>query len=594
MLIENLSAQELQMITNYRHNYAYSSDAHTMNGTFMDTPFILREWDHQKSQFLYKLLGEKLMVSKHLNYEKSYEELQEEISSFTSRRFGRVGRSGELFCREYFELVYPNASSVAKIQLPENVKDGLNRLISDDCLISNRYDGESFEVETANGKPFRVNSGCKASKALGKIASIFNLHGYEDFRICHSQVLNQKMLGGELTLSIHPLDYMTMSDNECDWESCMSWRNEGGYRQGTVEMMNSPCVIVAYLSAEEPMRMWGINGRHDDSNDTWNNKKWRQLFFVNRNIIISVKDYPYHNSDLTKMVIEQIRILAKENCGWTYSDPMKYDCNNEKLFASYLPEDKNYFMLDVQHGAMYNDFGCLDFHWACLGDDIDPEEIHVHSWNGNKPFMTLPYGGKSECMICGELNPDTEDESCLACYDCQDRLRCDCCGEICDSIETIDGMNLCPYCYENRVRECEVCHEWHYDEFVQPIYVIPRLSATEQKALVERFKKEHPFSWQHEQLTGNEDWNYYQSDSEIWVCSEDETCFNLWCENNLREGCKPHQREMRWNISWYIYYDELTPQAQEKYAYGFDGDPEAYKEIFWFNQAYPSRIIPEN
>ena len=42
-----------------------------------------------------------------------------------------------------------------------------------------------------------------------------------------------------------------MSDNNSGWESCMSWRNNGCYRRGTVEMMNSPYVIVAYLMLEE-------------------------------------------------------------------------------------------------------------------------------------------------------------------------------------------------------------------------------------------------------------------------------------------------------------------------------------------------------
>ena len=75
-------------------------------------------------------------------------------------------------------------------------------------------------------------------RVLSKIATAYNLPGFEDFRIAQSLVTNQANLKGYITLSIHPLDYMTMSDNNCGWDSCMSWQEEGCYRQGTVEMMN--------------------------------------------------------------------------------------------------------------------------------------------------------------------------------------------------------------------------------------------------------------------------------------------------------------------------------------------------------------------
>ena len=41
----------------------------------------------------------------------------------------------------------------------------------------------------------------------------------------------------------------------------MSWADYGCYRQGTVEMMNSPLMVVAYLTAEEPMHMPGTAER---------------------------------------------------------------------------------------------------------------------------------------------------------------------------------------------------------------------------------------------------------------------------------------------------------------------------------------------
>ena len=106
MLVEKLTDNEIQMITDYRNHYAYSDSASSISNNFAETSFILREWDSQKSHFLYKLLGEKFMVSKHLSYKKSYEELQDEIANFTERKYGRTERSGEQFMHDYMDLVY--------------------------------------------------------------------------------------------------------------------------------------------------------------------------------------------------------------------------------------------------------------------------------------------------------------------------------------------------------------------------------------------------------------------------------------------------------------------------------------------------------
>lgn len=104
----------------------------------------------------------------------------------------------------------------------------------------------------------------KALKQLNGILHFMDDDEFEEFRICQSMCTNTTALEGKLCLSIHPLDYMTMSDNACDWSSCMSWQEDGCYRMGTVEMMNSPCVIVAYLESSHPM--------YFSREATWNSK----------------------------------------------------------------------------------------------------------------------------------------------------------------------------------------------------------------------------------------------------------------------------------------------------------------------------------
>lgn len=86
-------------------------------------------------------------------------------------------------------------------------------------------------------KPLELKSDMKLMRMMAKIVDWFELdkEAFEQFRILHSRVLNDRMINADIVLSIHPLDYLTMSDNACDWESCMNWYQGGDYRLGTVE-----------------------------------------------------------------------------------------------------------------------------------------------------------------------------------------------------------------------------------------------------------------------------------------------------------------------------------------------------------------------
>ena len=107
-------------------------------------------------------------------------------------------------------------------------------------------------------------------------------------------VQNFRKSSQKLTLSIHPLDYITMSDNECNWSSCMSWRNEGDYHAGTIEMMNSTCVVVAYIAQN-----------NETLENGWNSKRWRQLFVIHPTCIIASCPYPGPAQQYTDIIFKK-------------------------------------------------------------------------------------------------------------------------------------------------------------------------------------------------------------------------------------------------------------------------------------------------
>ena len=304
-------------------------------------------------------------------------------------------------------------------------------------------------------------------KALAKIAEAYNIEGFEDFRICHSLIHNQRKIVGDISLSIHPLDYWTMSDNTNGWDSCMSWENYGGYRQGTVEMMNSPAVVVAYMSSKEPMRIGDLN---------WNNKKWRQLFIVDKKVILGIKSYPYYNDELTMEITKWLKELAETNMGWqyfgdVYNEPMKY--RSEPFYNPEHTEDKFRIKFNFYSNNMYTDVGCLDWHPMYVSKDIHENGNIEGSCKVNSCIQfDYNYSGDAQCVCCGSLNSAVEEYE-LCCENCQFVLKCDECGYRIseDCYYYLEGYRLCDECWDEKVRECIYCEEPDFKENMLEIFV---------------------------------------------------------------------------------------------------------------------------
>ena len=428
----SISAYELEAIMNYRLSHVNNVEKEA----FVDNEYVLREWNLQKNIHLFKLLGEKLLYSEHVKFEKSNDQIYDDFDSIW---YGYSNGNKEVvkFFRA-FQAMFSSASYYRHEDeyrylpyLYEVCPNGIN-LIDYEYLASNIYTGETIRIPTPDGKTIVIQNGSKTSKALKKIAEAYGLPHYEDFRISHSQIINDRTLEGDLVLSIHPLDYMTMSDNDCGWDSCMSWANDGEYRQGTVEMMNSPYVIVAYLTAS--------NSYYMGNDYNWSNKKWRQLFIVNEDVITGIKGYPYRNDDLTKKVCGILKTLAEKNLGWNHyhSDIICYNACDDFTFG----ENNIKCKLTFNTCHMYNDFGREHF---CYISEEARSTVSIH------------FSGEEECMVCGKLG-EIEDSALLTCDDCYSCTRCDNCGCRVDEGVMIDGEY---YCYDcaNRIdyTSCDCC-----------------------------------------------------------------------------------------------------------------------------------------
>lgn len=462
-LLTTLTAEDRIKIGNYIKLYG------TVEG-FIGIDAWLEHWAKNKIK-MYKMLGETLIKRIPFSYEKPMTELRYQVSRF-------LDSDKNKFLPAYYDFIDQ------PIFRELGVRAALQDLVTHSVILDDKTRMPiKFRLEEAN-KMLRLQAGTKPIRAISRFLTYCkNVEGiekvtkeFEKFRVQHSIIMNDRVVKGNLVVSIHPLDFMTMSDNNSNWQSCMSWREEGCYHIGTVEMMNSNNVLCCYLENSEPYNFGLTDEQKKDDRFCWTNKKWRQLVYFTKDIIVSGKSYPYANDDISKSLIEAIRGLAKENLGWTYSFGPElykdmqyinssYSMNRARDYIRTKNMTKHNILFDTK--GMYNDM---------LNDS------HTKYWcvrNKVKHNKIISYSGKAPCLCCGQQVIRESDDydydedydynerytNCgmVVCEECLDNMQCSVCN--CSTPTErhfeiiVDGMStiICENCWNTYVRKCPDC-----------------------------------------------------------------------------------------------------------------------------------------
>ena len=458
-LFAALSDDDKEVIEEYISSFAPLNTDNANYCNKKDLEVVLHEWNSQ-NQDLFKLLGEELIVRRLYSYKQTMEGLVNEFTlhkeddayrNFSSWWNWNIKHSSKV----NFEL--EGISNMYFYSKFYYIEEAFNFM----SLASNSYQGEEFKVIFDDKSVLKVCRGMKPMKILHKFIEKFGTEKdeemFEEFRLWHSRLLNQKTIDGQLCLSIHPMDYMTMSDNANGWTSCMRWSDKygspdaGDYRAGTIECMNSPYIIVAYL--HDPKHHMEFNGFE------WNSKRWRELFIVNEGCITEIKGYPYQDENLTNTCLAWIKELAMEHMGWTYDDE-EYDMSS----AINKEENESIFLDFIKPVHMYKDFGVLKKHSGRVNIDALRDSKKFYHRDVTRPdnyritYFDIPYGGEATCMFCGSYINDSDYDhvdNMVLCERCESMRRCRCCGDAITDDDSYYVADLDDYvCYDCFSNDC--------------------------------------------------------------------------------------------------------------------------------------------
>lgn len=256
-------------------------------------------------------------------------------------------------------------------------------------------------------KQLKIPRGTKTVRAVRKfLLSIGYSHMdvFERWRNEISDIITKNYIESKLVLSIHPADFLSLSDNISDWSSCLSWKEDGVGKCGCVEMMNNKYAAVAYLT----------NGKTFCGNIP--NKTWRTLIYVNKHILLSGKAYPFPNDEITKIALKKMRELVYNNLKW------KYQYGLEEYYDGYMP---------VLHRAKYFK-GHLHFDFITMYDDINMNrQTTFYCYRNYSKDKKCNYGfsayskvfrsQKPTCLCCGKDMYPIMMDGYLTCMSCGKR-----------------------------------------------------------------------------------------------------------------------------------------------------------------------------
>lgn len=404
-LVDKLSNKDKNLLNNYIHKWGVQE-------YFIGLDKWLENWNYAK-QKLYKLLGNQFIYSEDFHYHKDEKEIESAIKRLVEKYKFPI-----LFRQFIWDLKSSNKLTTI---LAEDIETFVSYSIVKDGKIS----CSAIKIKKSEkAKEFRLQPGTRTMRAISRFLKYYKeevnqfnekrevnlLEKFEEFRIAHSIIISETEIKGKLNISIHPLDFLTMSDNSSNWTSCLSWSDDGSYRVGTIEMLNSNNVLCCYITSNKEMTFNIEDKKSNKTKEgmTWNNKHWRQLFFITKDIIVNGKGYPFQNSELSKNILDKIKELAKKNLNWDYEfgvelyKDMKhinsvYTMERARTYAKYSPRKKN-ILFDTN--GMYNDM---------IVDNLT--EYYCYR-NKVKKTKIINISGKTKCLCCGNniIQPMGEEE----------------------------------------------------------------------------------------------------------------------------------------------------------------------------------------
>lgn len=293
-----------------------------------------------------------------------------------------------------------------------------------------------------------------------------------------SEFIQKEKIEGYLCFSVHPLDYLSISENTLNWRSCHAL--DGDYCAGNLQYMIDHSTVVCYLKGDKETYIPRFNGI------PWNNKKWRMLLFFNetQDMILAGRQYPFDITTSLSVIHDNLSSNVLKYPEWLFRwsewtnknlSSIKDPTANPSLKGTDILLSKKYYyvggseplmtldklIVEPKNSLFYNDL--LNSHFYTDPYYMIKRPIHPINRERAKFFI----GGQVRCPCCGKNILKNPGE--LICAECinkaADTSLTDIFCSVCDRriednewyAEDGNGEPICSECVNDFTTVCNRC-----------------------------------------------------------------------------------------------------------------------------------------
>lgn len=320
-------------------------------------------------------------------------------------------------------------------------------------------------VKQQSGVPCSV--GQKTSRIINAICKKYGLDKHPEYNALFARLadsLNPMQVKRTALLSVHPCDYLEMSNRNNSWSSCHCL-NDGEYHGGTLSYMNDECSMIFYTIDD------------DVTEDFYKApKRTRQVFCYNDGILLQSRMYPQTDDNEARDMYRNIVQRTIANC-----------LELPNLWTLKRDQDEVSRRVNTHDDALHYH----DYEYKSYKPNISLlKEASVGEYD------SILVGHTAYCLECVEPVSETNttycdgcsDDGYVTCEDCGHRVHeddahyiygyyyCDeCCSycEVCESYTTEETTEVhahnsgtyyvCPSCLAENYRYCEGCGEYYHE-----------------------------------------------------------------------------------------------------------------------------------
>lgn len=302
-----------------------------------------------------------------------------------------------------------------------------------------------------------------------------------------SAIIQQNVVSGYLCFSVHPLDYLSLSENVHNWRSCHAL--DGEFRSGNLNYMVDDTTIICYLRAEKMAVL-----PHFPEDVLWNSKKWRVLLYFSNDetMMFLGRQYPFESNVGLQMIKDEFLSKFCFYKKWTdFHEPISnklfdprtndyIEVNSNRLIpvgSSVL--DIHDLVKDGKHTYHFDDLlrsSCYTPMYSYVYADkwLKLNEHSTGYTNGDTTRFEI--GAEAACPCCGQKYVCSEEL--MLCRDCVNQyeqenylFECEMCGNSYPErdmyILPFSDMRVCPRCFETNTYQCDHCGLADTQEYVR-------------------------------------------------------------------------------------------------------------------------------